>query len=97
VGAVAHNNVLYLFGGIRNANNAASTIMYAPLTGTGGDVSAWNKSAQTITTARWGMGAATYNGLLYIGGGCSTNAQPPCTAYLGNAASGAQQMRVDNG
>ena len=48
-------------------------------TQTGGGVGSWSAESNSFTTARYGQGAVTYNGRMYLMGGCSTTST--CTAY----------------
>jgi N-acetylneuraminic acid mutarotase len=81
ISAVAHNSVLYVFGGLNSSTTASSSLLFAPLTGANGSVGSWVTSGRTLGTARWGAGAAAYDGRLYVVGGCTTGA-PPCSTYL---------------
>ncbi len=88
------NSVLYVIGGIKSGTNAGSAIAYAPINSSG-NVGSWNRSGRTLGTARWGAGGTSYDGMLYVAGGCTSNATT-CAATA-NTLGTAEYAEMRNG
>ncbi len=94
--AVAYNNKLYVIGGCSSAwtscttaGNNATTVYSATIDTTNGNLSAWTTESGTITTARYGLSAAVYNGYLYVMGGLNGSTFNNTIDYHAIAANGA--------
>lgn len=74
--AAAYNGRIYVIGGCSNtysncgSSGATDTVYSAATDPTNGNISGgWRTETSTITTARYGLSAAVYNGTLYVMGG----------------------------
>jgi hypothetical protein len=71
--AAVYNGYLYVSAGQTNTGVFSNTIEYSKINADG-SLGAWQASANTITTARYGHETFAYNGKLYvIGGGDAAN------------------------
>jgi hypothetical protein len=67
---IAYNGYIYVVGGQGSANGFVATIQIARVN-SDGSLGNWSASSNTFTSARNGLAAATYNGFLYVVGGCN--------------------------
>lgn len=89
LGVFVSDGYLYLTGG-RNNTTYYNDTQFAPIN-TNGSVSTWvASSASTLSAARYGVGAAVYNGVLYVAGGYNGSTYYSDTQYavIGNGDSG---------
>jgi hypothetical protein len=91
-GNVATNGYVYVIGGCTTASsdnttctNPAATVSYASVSATG--VLSW-ATTTAIPEARYGVSVASYNGFIYVTGGCATAAcTSRATTYYGQVSS----------
>jgi hypothetical protein len=95
VSATVSKGILYIIGGINGTPAASNATSYGALDATG-NVVVWTKSSRTLTTARWGAGAAASGGKIYTVGGC-TNTATPCTTGSYLTTAGAEYTQLLNG
>jgi hypothetical protein len=79
--AVAYNNRMYLLGGLTTSSTVLSsnTVQYADILPTG-TFSSWTSTGMSaLTTARYGLTAQVYNGVIYALGGDATFTGTPVT------------------
>lgn len=78
-GVTISNGYLYVVGGWAS-DSAVSAIVYIAKVYADGSIGPFRQTT-SITTARTYITAATYNGKVYFGGGCSNAAYGSCTTY----------------
>jgi hypothetical protein len=79
--AVAYNNRMYILGGLTTSTTVLSsnTVQYADMKPNGTLTSFTATGMQALTTARYGLTAHIYNGVLYALGGDATFSGSPVT------------------
>lgn len=95
IAVATYNGYIYVVGGY-DGNAYSNAVYYMKPNYANGQTTAWTKSGSTISTAVTELGALTYNGSLYIIGGCNGTTGIGCSAYVGqvqrsqlNASTGA--------
>lgn len=82
-GATSWNNRLYVVGGLSNntLTTPQSSVYVSSAQPSGGDITSWTTSGNSITTARYGGTLVAYANNLYILGGTTYTASAPAGNY----------------
>ncbi len=91
---VVYNGYIYVTGGAVSNNNGTTLTLIAKINGDG-TITGWTTSSQSFAGNRFAHGSATYNGYLYVLGGCNNSFA--CNSTFNSVLKDVQYAQINNG